>query len=91
MKILENEKRYGIKRYCTGSGNGGKGCGAALFIELEDIYETYSHDYLGEKTTYKTFRCPLCGKQTDIDEILVEKLVNQMERENDDMSLIMKL
>lgn len=52
---------------CTGSGNGGGGCGSRLLVERGDIYVTHSYDYGGGHDMYYTIRCPECNVQTDID------------------------
>lgn len=92
MKILEKNKvRFGIRQICTGQGNGGGGCGSELLVEKQDIYDTFSYDYIGDYERYKTFRCPLCGKETDIKNEVYYKLERLSESINDDISLIMKL
>ena len=69
MKVIKNGEEidsWKLRINCTGRGNGGGGCGALLEIREEDIYNTYSYDYLGDKDTYYTIVCPICGKETDL-------------------------
>lgn len=49
---------------CTGSGNGGGGCGALLLVEQPDVYLTYQYHY-DERDVFHTFRCSQCGVETD--------------------------
>lgn len=51
---------------CTGSGNGGGGCGANLEIHLEDVYMTRSYHYDGSSDGHYTIMCPVCKTETDI-------------------------
>jgi hypothetical protein len=71
MKILKKgrEQRGWSKQFtCTGNGNGGGGCGARLLVSAEDIYETTRGYYDGSTDFYKTFSCPSCEVETDIDD-----------------------
>ena len=66
MKVLERGEGWKLNIRCTGSGNGCGGCGSLLEIREEDIYYTYNYDYAGDRDTYYTVICPVCGKETDI-------------------------
>jgi len=69
MKVLEKgraQKGWSKQTKCTGSGNGGGGCGAKLLVEQGDLYKTYHHSYDGSTDTYVTFKCADCGVETDI-------------------------
>jgi phage FluMu protein Com len=66
MKVLDRGPGWSVERDCTGSGNGGGGCGAKLLVEEGDLFETAHTDYGGDRETYVTFRCPQCKKLTDI-------------------------
>ncbi|MBE6146037.1 MAG: hypothetical protein E7171_05385 [Firmicutes bacterium] len=67
MKVLEKGPGWSMEVKCTGSGNGGGGCGAKLLIERGDVYLTHSYDYGGGHDVYYTIRCPECDVQTDIE------------------------
>lgn len=67
MKVLEKGPGWSMEVKCTGSGNGGGGCGSRLLVERGDIYVTHSYDYGGGHDMYYTIRCPECNVQTDID------------------------
>lgn len=66
MKVLRKGKGWNIKVNCSGNGNGGGGCGSLLEVEKEDIYVTSSTDMIGDTDYYFTFKCPVCGVETDI-------------------------
>jgi hypothetical protein len=66
MRILERKDGWFIEQICTGKGNGDGGCTSRLAVEKEDIYVTSSSDYIGDIDYYYTFRCPVCGVETDI-------------------------
>ncbi len=51
---------------CTGSGNGGGGCGATLLVEKTDVYQTSRGYYDGSTDYFITFCCAECGVETDI-------------------------
>lgn len=71
MKILKKgreQRGWSKECKCTGKGNGGGGCGALLLVSEYDIYETRSSHYDGSTDYYKTFSCPQCGVETDIDD-----------------------
>ena len=66
MKILERKDAWFIEQICTGRGNGGGGCTSRLAVEKEDIYVTANSDWLGDVDYFYTFKCPVCGVETDI-------------------------
>lgn len=66
MKVLEKGPGWSIKQTCTGRGNGGGGCNSLLEVEATDIYVTSLTDYLGDTDYYFTFKCIICGRETDI-------------------------
>lgn len=68
MKVLEKGPGWSMKQVCTGKGNGDGGCNSQLLVEKEDIYLTSHTDYTGDTDYYFTFRCPVCGIETDIPE-----------------------
>jgi hypothetical protein len=51
---------------CTGDGNGGGGCGAVLLVESSDLYRTSAETFNFTSTRCVTFRCVVCGAQTDV-------------------------
>lgn len=74
MRILKpGRKQYGwsTETKCTGSGNGGGGCGALLLVEEGDLYRTQSHHYDGSSESYVTFRCIWCSVETDLRDVPV--------------------
>ncbi len=69
MKVLkrENTNTWGTVQICTGYGNGGNGCGALLLVREEDIFATFLDDIRTPETKFfYTFKCPICGRLTDI-------------------------
>ena len=68
MKVIEKGSGWSIEQLCTGKGNGYGGCNSKLLVEKEDIYITSNTDMLGDTDYYYTFRCPVCGIETDIPE-----------------------
>jgi len=68
MKVLKpgnGQKGWSTEQACTGSGNGGGGCGAVLLVEQPNMYKTFRH-CRDETDTFVTFTCPECGVETDI-------------------------
>jgi hypothetical protein len=68
VKVLEKgrpQKGWAGTLKCTGSGNGGGGCGAKLLVEGTDLYITKSYDYTGDYDEFITFTCSECGCETD--------------------------
>lgn len=68
MKLLEKGPGWSTIQYCTGKGNGNGGCMSKFLVEKEDIYLTSHTDLTGKTDYYYTFKCPICGVQTDIPE-----------------------
>lgn len=68
MKVLEKGPGWSTKQRCTGKGNGDGGCESLLQVEEGDIYVTSRSYYDGDTDYYYTFKCPVCGKETDIPE-----------------------
>lgn len=69
MKVLkpgDGRKEWSVEATCTGSGNGGGGCGAVLLVGESDLFKTSSHHYDGSSEYYATFKCPCCGVKTDV-------------------------
>ena len=66
MKVLEKGPGWSIEQICTGAGNGGCGCKSKLLVEKDDVYLTSNTDLSGETDYYYTFKCPVCGVETDI-------------------------
>ena len=72
MEIIKKgtgQKSWSKEYSCTGSGNGGGGCGAQLLVSLTDIYHIKSTDISGSTDHYYTFKCPCCSVETDISDI----------------------
>lgn len=88
MKILEKGPGWSIKEKCTGKGNGDGGCESLLLVESEDIYVTSSSSYDGSVDYYYTFRCPVCGKETDILEKDLPSSIKKQAMENKKKVLI---
>ena len=82
MKVLEEGRDWNLEKRCTGYGNGGGGCNALLGIALDDIYQTYRGDYIEITEICYTFKCPVCGVETDLEtyevpEVVKKKLMEQ--------------
>ena len=68
MKVLEKGPGWSIEYLCTGFGNGDGGCKSRLLVEKEDLYITSHTDMIGDTDYFYTFKCPVCGVETDIKE-----------------------
>ncbi len=69
MKIIKKGRAqvgWSKEFTCTGSGNGGGGCGAKLLVSVGDLYHTHRYDYGGGHDIFTTFTCAQCGVETDI-------------------------
>ena len=68
MRIFkqENPNVWKIEAICTGHGNDDKGCGAKLVINENDIFVTAHFGSVCETEFFFSFRCPKCGKLTDV-------------------------
>ncbi len=70
MKIITHGKGpevWSDQLLCTASGHNGKGCGAELFVTRSDLYRTEKWSKnLSKLTTFATFRCPLCCRETNV-------------------------
>ncbi len=77
MRVLEKGPGWSMEVKCTGSGNGGCGCGARLLVERGDVYLTHSYDYGGGHDIYYTIMCPECGIETDLESSKVPSLVRR--------------
>ena len=82
MKVLEKGPGWSTKQRCTGYGNGQGGCESLLQVEAADIYVTSHTDMVGDTDYYYTFRCPVCGKETDIPEKDVPASIRRDAMEN---------
>ena len=81
MKVLEKGPGWSIEQRCTGDGNGGGGCNSKLLVEVGDIYVTSNTDMTGEVEYYYTFKCPVCGVETDIPEKQVPSNIKRLKLE----------
>lgn len=69
MKVIKaGRQQHGWSKEfeCTGTGNGGGGCGATLLVEEADLFHTSRSSYDGETDYFVTFKCCSCGVLTDI-------------------------
>ena len=72
MKIIEPGKvgeKWIIRHRCTAWGNSGVGCEALLELEFDDLryYPGTSEEMTwGYKEPAVSFKCPCCGKLTDL-------------------------
>ncbi len=71
MKVIRKGKGrkmgvWSIEKECTGSGNGGGGCGAKLRVEDGDFLRTGCHSYDGSSEYFISFVCPVCKVMTDL-------------------------
>lgn len=78
-----------LRQKCTGYGNSGIGCKSLLLVEQDDIYMTRSCCCNGDYDLCYTFKCPVCGNETDVNEdnlssmaklLAIKKLVNVLRR-----------
>lgn len=68
MKVLKKgrkQKGWSVEVDCTGSGNGGGGCGARLLVEQPDLFRT-TRSIRDETEHFVTFKCCECGVLTDL-------------------------
>lgn len=82
MKVLEKGPGWSTKQRCTGRGNGNGGCESLLQVEAGDIYVTSHTDMIGDTDYFYTFRCPVCGRETDIPEKDVPSSIRRDAMEN---------
>lgn len=82
MKVLEKGPGWSTKQRCTGRGNGNGGCESLLQVEAGDIYVTLHTDMIGDTDYFYTFRCPVCGRETDIPEKDVPSSIRRDAMEN---------
>jgi hypothetical protein len=68
MKIIKKGRKPGewSKEFtCKGMGEEtGRGCGAILLVEEEDVFQIYNPDYMRDYNPYAVFKCPECGIKT---------------------------
>lgn len=70
MKVLkQNHAKWTKEVTCTGKGNGDGGCESLLLIDKNDLYNTYKHYYDGTMDIFTTFKCCLCGVETDVEDV----------------------
>lgn len=77
MKVLEVGPGWSVQERCTGKGNGEGGCNSLLEVEKEDIYLTSHTDLTGDTDYYYTFRCAVCGVETDLNESKVPSIIRR--------------
>ena len=77
MKVLEKGPGWSIEQLCTGKGNGNGGCHSKLLVEREDIYLTSHTDMIGDTDYFYTFKCPVCGIETDIPQKDVPSIIKR--------------
>lgn len=71
MRVIEPgrvDEKWAIKHRCTAWGNSGKGCEALLEIEFSDLrfFEGNDSPTWGGRDPAVSFKCPCCGKLTDL-------------------------
>jgi Zn finger protein HypA/HybF involved in hydrogenase expression len=68
MKILKEgtPSQWAVVVKCTGEGNEKYGCGAELEVEEVDLKHTYTSCMGRFEENFVTFKCPCCGKHTDL-------------------------
>ena len=76
MKIIKEgvPTQWCIRVTCTAEGNEGHGCGAVLEVEEADLKHTYMSNMGRFEKHYATFKCPCCGKHTDLQDDLPSKV-----------------
>ncbi len=77
MKVLKKgrpQAGWSKEFKCSGSGNGGGGCGAKLLVSEFDLYYTHSHHYDGSSESYVTFCCSECSVETDVSASCVHRV-----------------
>jgi hypothetical protein len=65
VTVLEKGRGFSVVVECTGSGNGGHGCGAKLGCNRDDM-RYYPGVSWGSRDPAITIRCPECGSCTDL-------------------------
>ncbi len=77
MEGLEksNPNSWKIKYRCTGKGNGDRGCVEWILVTKDDIFVTSRGYYKSSREYYYTFRCPKCGRNTNIPEKYIPEIV----------------
>lgn len=65
MKVIESGNPWTLEIRCSGAGNGGYGCNALLLVEQADVFIT-SSSCRDETDYFNSFRCPECGRLTDL-------------------------
>ena len=66
MKVIRKCSGWSKEFECTGKGNGGGGCGSILEVSKSDLYLTRQTDLGGCFEQWITFKCCVCGAETDI-------------------------
>lgn len=68
MEVIKEGPGWSIEVTCTGDGNCHDGCGSRLKLVKGDLYETERGYYDGSSERYISFKCCVCGVQTDLNE-----------------------
>lgn len=75
MRVLadakNNPKIWKTEVSCTGKGMSNDSnlrfpCGSLLEVNASDIKRGIHRDYIGDKTAYFYFICPVCGNATEL-------------------------
>jgi hypothetical protein len=71
MKIIEPGRlgeTWTLRHSCTGWGNKGEGCNALLELELDDLrfFPGVPGESWGSRESAVSFKCPCCGRLTDL-------------------------
>jgi hypothetical protein len=66
MEVIKEGPGWSLEVSCTGEGNYRDGCGSRLKLVKGDLYETKRSDYEGGSEIYISFKCCVCGVQTDL-------------------------